>query len=189
MIYFKSIKIFKEKSNKKSNNSKKAHLVKEKEKNKVILIWKYENKQLSTYLTQSLIKKLPHSYSIVLRSRRQILFVRRKCKAIDSIRVAYESFNAFSTRYPPHSDSIVLRSRRQILSIWWKCKAIDSIRVACEGFNTFSTRYPPHSDSIVLRSRRQILSIWWKYYVCDLVWGIFEGLIRSPLDTLHTLII
>ena len=59
----------------------------------------------------------PHSDSLVMRSRRQILSVRRKYYAIDSMRVSSEGFYSFSTRYPPHSDSIVIGSRRQILSV------------------------------------------------------------------------
>ena len=54
----------------------------------------------------------PHTDSTVLRSRRQILSVRRKYYASYLIRVSCEGFDAFSARYPPHTDSLVPRSRR-----------------------------------------------------------------------------
>ena len=66
----------------------------------------------------------PHSDSIVHRSRRQILSVRRKYYAKDSTRVSSEGFDSFSARYLPHSDSIVSRSRRQILFVRRKYYAL-----------------------------------------------------------------
>ena len=82
----------------------------------------------------------PHSYFLI-RSRRQILSVRRKYYAIDRRRVSVEGFYSFFARYPPHSYSIVIRSRRQILSVRRKYYASDSIRVSFEGFDSFSSQF------------------------------------------------
>ena len=98
-----------------------------------------------------------------------------------------EIFYIFSARYPPHSDSIVPRSRHQILSVRRKYYASDL--VALEGFYKFFARKPPYSDNPVLKSSHQILSVWLKYYAVDPTWVVVRVLIRSPLDTLHTLIV
>ena len=80
----------------------------------------------------------PHSYCLVIRSRGQILSVRRKYYAFDSMRVSFEGFDELSSLYPPHSYCIVIRSRGQILSVRRKYYASDTMRVSFESFDELS---------------------------------------------------
>ena len=128
----------------------------------------------------------PHSDSIVLRSRRQILSVRRKYYAGDLVWVASEGFDSFSAPYTPYSD-FSERSRRKYspfgenttLQTLLECPVRVLIRSPLDTLHTPivsdpDAKYSPFGENTTLQTKWECPV---RVFICSL------------LDTLHTPIV